>query len=42
MADFSNARFWDPSVSGARKDDGPIGLGSAFAIVARFAGATSR
>ena len=39
MADFSNARFWDPSVSeGARKDDGPIGLGSAFAIVARFAG----
>ena len=39
MADFSNARFWDPSVSeAARKDDGPIGLGSAFAIVARFAG----
>ncbi len=39
MADFSNARFWDPSVSeGARKDDGPIGLGSAFEIVARFAG----
>jgi hypothetical protein len=39
MADFSNARFWDPSVSeGARKDEGPIGLGSAFAIVARFAG----
>ena len=39
MADFSNARFWDPSVSeGARKDDGPIGLGSEFAIVARFGG----
>jgi hypothetical protein len=39
MADFSNARFWDPSVSaGARKDEGPIGLGSAFALVARFAG----
>jgi len=39
MADFSNARFWDPSVrEGARKDDGPIGLGSAFEIVARFAG----
>lgn len=39
MADFSNARFWDPSVSeAARKDEGPVGLGSAFAIVARFAG----
>ena len=39
MSDFSNARFWDPSVSeGARKDEGPIGLGSTFAIVARFAG----
>jgi Polyketide cyclase / dehydrase and lipid transport len=38
MADFSNARFWDPSVSeGARKDEGPIGLGSTFAILARFA-----
>ncbi len=39
MADFSNARIWDPSVSAAvRKDDGPVGLGSVFAIVARFAG----
>ena len=39
MADFSNARFWDPSVSRARReDDGPVGLGSAFALVARFAG----
>ena len=38
MADFSNARFWDPSVSRAtRVGDGPIGLGSAFSIVARFA-----
>jgi dehydrogenase/reductase SDR family protein 12 len=39
MADFSNARFWDPSVSQARRDgDGPVGLGSTFALVARFAG----
>ena len=39
MADFSNARFWDPSVSQARHDgDGPIGIGSTFALVARFAG----
>jgi hypothetical protein len=39
MADFSNARFWDPSVSQARHEgDGPIGIGSAFALVARFAG----
>jgi dehydrogenase/reductase SDR family member 12 len=39
MADFSNARFWDPSVSeGARTDNGPIGPGSTFAILARFAG----
>jgi dehydrogenase/reductase SDR family member 12 len=39
MADFSNARFWDPSVSQAqREDDGPVGLGSAFSLVARFAG----
>jgi len=39
MADFSNARVWDPSVGRAeREGDGPIGLGSAFAVVARFAG----
>ena len=39
MADFSNARVWDPSVSRAeREGDGPIGLGSAFAVIARFAG----
>ena len=38
MADFSNARFWDPSVSEARHHgDGPIGIGSTFALVARFA-----
>lgn len=39
LADFSNARFWDPSVSEARHEgDGPIGIGSTFALVARFAG----
>jgi hypothetical protein len=39
MADFSNARVWDPSVSEARRDDaGPVGLGSTFHVVARFGG----
>ena len=39
MADFSNARIWDPSVSEARHEgEGPIGLGSTFHVVARFAG----
>jgi dehydrogenase/reductase SDR family protein 12 len=39
MADFSNARFWDPSVSrAAREGDGTVGPGSTFAVVARFAG----
>ena|SRR5947209_1493611 len=39
MADFANARLWDPSVSEARRvDEAPIGKGSAFDLVARFAG----
>ena len=39
MADFSNARVWDPSVSRAeRLEAGPIGPGSKFDLVARFAG----
>ena len=39
MADFANARVWDPSVSEARRvGDTPIGMGSAFDLVARFAG----
>jgi hypothetical protein len=39
MADFSNARVWDPSVSGARRvGEGPIGTGSSFDLVSRFAG----
>jgi len=39
MADFANARVWDPSVSEARRvGAGPIGIGSAFDLVARFGG----
>ena len=39
MADFANAREWDPSVSTAAPlGDRPVGLGSAFDLVARFAG----
>jgi hypothetical protein len=39
MADFSNARFWDPSVSQAqRTDEGPLDLGSTFDLLAHFAG----
>jgi hypothetical protein len=39
MANFANAREWDPSVSDARPvDDRPLGVGSAFDLVARFAG----
>ena len=39
LADFSNTRHWDPSVSRAiREGEGPVGPGSGFAVVARFAG----
>jgi len=39
MADFANALHWDPSVSEAVRDgSGEVGLGSAFDLVARFAG----
>ena len=39
MADFANARVWDPSVSEARRvGGGPLGVGSAFDLVARFGG----
>ena len=39
MADFANARVWDPSVSEARRvGEAPIGIGSAFDLVARFGG----
>ena len=38
MADFANARFWDPSVSSAQQQGGgPVGLGTSFDVVARFA-----
>ncbi len=39
MADFANARVWDPSVrSAVMVGDAPVGVGSAFDLVARFAG----
>jgi hypothetical protein len=39
MADFANARLWDPSVSKAhRVGEDPIGIGSTFDLVARFGG----
>jgi hypothetical protein len=39
LADFSNALAWDPSVTSAvRLEAGTIGVGSAFSLVARFAG----
>ena len=39
MADFANAGVWDPSVREAsRVGEGPIGIGSAFHLVARFGG----
>jgi len=39
MADFANARVWDPSVSEAQRvGQAPVGLGSAFDLVARFGG----
>jgi len=39
MADFANARFWDPSVSEARRvGEAVLGIGSAFDLVARFGG----
>jgi hypothetical protein len=39
MADFANAGVWDPSVSEARRvGDEPIGIGTAFDLVARFGG----
>jgi hypothetical protein len=39
MADFANARKWDPSVGESRRvDDGPLAAGSAFELVVRFVG----
>ena len=39
MADFANARQWDPSVSAAKRiGDAPSGIRSTFDLVARFGG----
>lgn len=39
LADFANARFWDPSVStSVRNGDGDVGVGTEFDLVARFGG----
>jgi hypothetical protein len=39
LADFANAPEWDPGVvEGERLDDGPLGVGSRFQLVARFLG----
>ncbi|CAB4916628.1 unannotated protein [freshwater metagenome] len=39
LSDFSSAQEWDPGVVRAsRPDDGPIGLGSRFDLVAAFMG----
>ncbi len=39
MASFDNAMEWDPSVVEAQRlDSGPLGRGSAFRIVSKFAG----
>jgi hypothetical protein len=41
LGDFSNCRAWDPSVAEAtRLDEGPIGVGSRFRVVASFLGRT--
>ena len=37
MADFAHAAEWDPNTLEARRtSDGPIGVGSTFAVVTRF------
>ena len=39
MADFANARRWDPSVSEAKRiGDASSGVGSTFDLIARFGG----
>lgn len=39
MADFSNARHWDPSVlEAAPTTDGAVGNGAAFDVVVKFGG----
>ena len=36
MADFANAREWDPSVASATRASDTVGLGSTFDLVVRF------
>jgi carbon monoxide dehydrogenase subunit G len=39
LSDFSTTQEWDPGVVEAeRLDDGPVGIGSRFRVVARFLG----
>lgn len=39
MSDFSNARFWDPSVQSARRlESGDVALDSQFELIVRFNG----
>jgi hypothetical protein len=39
LSDFSTTQEWDPGVVEARRvEDGPVGAGSKFVIVARFLG----
>lgn len=39
MSDFTNARFWDPSVVSARRvDEGDLAVNSLFDLTVRFAG----
>lgn len=39
LSDFSSAERWDPGVVEARRlDEGALGVGSRFRVVARFAG----
>jgi hypothetical protein len=39
VADFSTTEEWDPGIEEARRlDDGPIGVGSRFAVISNFGG----
>ncbi len=39
VSDFANAHLWDPGVAESRRvDDGPLGVGSQFELIAVFRG----
>jgi carbon monoxide dehydrogenase subunit G len=41
VADFSNVAQWDPGITESSKiGDGPVGVGTEFAVVSEFAGRT--